>query len=69
MTEEAALSQLRAAYRGTGLEVRFYSDCCTIMRWQLGANGDGHFTLVAYGATPERLLKCLETRARSQAGR
>jgi hypothetical protein len=40
VTEEAALSQLREAYRGTGLEVRFYPDCCTIMRWQIGCNGD-----------------------------
>jgi hypothetical protein len=30
VTEEAALSQLREAYRGTGIEVRFYPDCCTM---------------------------------------
>jgi hypothetical protein len=49
-------------------EVRFYPDCCTIMRWQLGRNGDGeHFALLAYGATPERLLGCVERRVRSQA--
>ena len=28
--KRAALSQLREAYRGTGLEVRFYPECCTI---------------------------------------
>jgi hypothetical protein len=68
VTEEAALSQLREAYRGTGIEVRFYPDCCTIMRWQLGSNGDGeHFGLIAYGSTPKRMLACLEARARSQA--
>jgi hypothetical protein len=53
LTEEAALHQLREAYRGTGLEVRFYPDCCTIMRWQIGCECDGeHFTLIAYGSTP-----------------
>ena len=58
VTEETALSQLREAYRRLGLEVRFYPECCTIMRWQLGRNGDGeHFTLIAYGPTPERLFK------------
>ena len=51
----------------TMFEVRFFPDCCTIMRWQLGANGDGeHFTLIAYGATPDRLVECLEKRVRSQ---
>jgi hypothetical protein len=59
---------LREAYRGIGLEVRFYPDCCTIMRWQLGRNGDGqHFALIAFGSTPECLLECVKTRARSQA--
>ena len=53
MTEEAALAQLRKGYRGSGIEVRFYPDCCTIMRWEVGRNGDGqHFTLIAYGSTP-----------------
>jgi hypothetical protein len=67
VTEEAALSQLREAYRGTGFEVRFYPDCCTIMRWQVGRNGDGqHFAVIAYGSTPGRLLECLEARASSK---
>jgi hypothetical protein len=67
MTEQAALHQLREAYRGTGLEVRFYPSCLTSLRWQISSNGDGeHFTLIAYGSTPEKLLKCLEGRARSQ---
>jgi hypothetical protein len=62
VTEQAALSQLREAYRGTGLDVRFYPDCCTIMRWHLGRNDDGqHFALIAYGSTPGRLLKCPAT--------
>jgi hypothetical protein len=30
VTEADALSQLREAYHGTGLEVRFYPGCCTI---------------------------------------
>jgi hypothetical protein len=70
VTEQAAFDRLQAAYCGTGIEVRFYRDCCTIMRWQIGANGDGqHFALIAYGKTPERLIECLAKRARSQAGR
>jgi len=65
--KEAALAQLQAAYRGTGLTVRFYPDCCTIMRWQVGRNGDGeHFAVIAYGSTPKRLLECLKARERSQ---
>jgi hypothetical protein len=32
VTEADALSQLREAYRGTGLEVRFYPDCCTMAK-------------------------------------
>jgi hypothetical protein len=29
--------------------------------WPVGRNGDGeHFTLLAYGATPERLLDCVK---------
>jgi hypothetical protein len=41
------------------------------MRWQLlGKNGDGeHFGLIAYGATPKRLLESLEARARSLSSR
>ena len=67
VTEENALAQLREAYRGTGIEVRFYPSCLTSLRWQIGSNGDGeHFTLIAYGSTPGRLIKCLESRARSQ---
>ena len=32
------------------------------LRWQIGRNGDGeHFTLIAYGSTPERLLGCAAT--------
>jgi len=27
MTEQAALHQLREAYRGTSIEVRFFPDC------------------------------------------
>jgi len=30
VTEADALAQLREAYRGTGLEVRFYAHCCTM---------------------------------------
>ena len=67
MTEQAALHQLREAYRGSAVEVRFYPDCISVMRWQLCYNVDGeHFTLIAYGPTPERLLECLEARVRSQ---
>jgi hypothetical protein len=35
--KRAALSQLREAYRGTGLEVRFYPECCTIAEGALHA--------------------------------
>ena len=67
MTEETALAQLRAAYRGTGIEVCFYPSCLTSLRWQILGNGDGeHFTLIAYGSTPEKLLECVQRRARSQ---
>jgi len=52
VTAEAVLARLREAYPGTGLEVRFYARCRTPMRWQLGKNGDGHFTLIAFGSTP-----------------
>jgi len=38
VTEQAALSRLQEAYRNTGLEVRFYPECCTIMRFRLGRN-------------------------------
>jgi len=47
VTEQSALQQLRDAYSGSGLVVRFYPSCLTIMRWQLGANGDGHFKLMS----------------------
>jgi len=41
-----------------------------IIRGKPIRNGDGeHFALLAYGETPEQLLACIETRARSQAGR
>jgi len=47
--EAAALKQFQEAYRCTKLEVRFYPDCLTSWRWQLGKNGDGeHFKLLAY---------------------
>ena len=69
MTEKAALEQLQAAYRGTSIEIRFYGACTTVMRWQLGANGDGHFRLLAYGPTPEKLLECVQRCARLQGQR
>ena len=52
VTEEAALSKLQAAYRNSGLEVRFYPDCISVMRWQvLGRNGDdGYIALLAMTA-------------------
>jgi hypothetical protein len=57
VTEQTALHQLREAYRGTGLEVRFFPDCLTSLRWQVGRNGDGeHFALMAYGSTPVKEL-------------
>jgi len=43
-----------------------YPSCLTSLRWQIGRNGDDHFTLIAYGSTPGRLIGCLEARARSQ---
>ena len=47
--------------------MRFYPSCLTSLRWQILGNGDGaHFTLIAFGKTPEELVQRIEARARSQ---
>jgi hypothetical protein len=68
MDEAAALEKLREAYRGTGLVVRFYPACLTVMRWQIGSNGDGeHFELLCYASTPDGLLDAITARCKRQA--
>jgi hypothetical protein len=68
MDEAAALEKSQQAYRGTGLEVRFYPAALTCWRWQIGVNGDGeHFELLAYASTPAGLLEAITTRCKGQA--
>jgi hypothetical protein len=67
MDEAAALEKFQQAYRGTGLEVRFYPAALTCWRWQIGRNGDGeHFELLAYASTPEGLLEAITARCQHQ---
>ena len=57
MDEASALEKFREAYRGTNISVRFYPQCLTSWRWQLGMNGDGeHFELLAWSGSAEGLL-------------
>jgi len=65
--ETAVLKEFEEAYRDTGLEVRFYPQCVTSWRWQLGRNGGEHFELVAYGRTPTELVEAITARAKAQA--
>jgi hypothetical protein len=62
VTEAAWLERFKTAYRGTNLEVRLYRDSITSWRWQLGSsNGDGHFVLLAFAATPDAQTKPLSS--------
>jgi len=63
LDEKAALKNLQAACRGTNVEVRFFPQCITCWRWQLGLNGDEHFELLAWGASPDKLADAIEARA------
>jgi hypothetical protein len=67
MEEAAALKKFREAYRGTGLEVRFYPKCVTSWRWQLGCNGGEQFELLVYASTPEGLMEAIKARVKAQA--
>ena len=68
LDEKAALKKLQQAYRGTGLEIRFYPKAITSWRWQIGRNGDGeHFELLAWSGTADGLLDAIRKQARAQA--
>jgi len=68
-SEAAALKVLREAYRGTNVEVRFFPQCVTCWRWQIGRNGDGeHFELLAWSSTPGGLIEAIKAKAQSRNG-
>jgi len=66
VTEEAALQLLQDAYRHSPIRIRHFEDAPSYLRWQMVANGDGeHYTLLAHGSTPKRLLESLDVAARA----
>lgn len=68
MDEAAALEAFEEAYRGTSLSVRFYPQCVTSWRWQLGRNGAGgeRFELLAWSSSADGLVEAIRARANAQ---